>query len=218
MTRDDIQLWSWGAGKDKEVVHPGNVASSLEELVQPSLYIPLKSVTEAIQSFFFTPGLHFDGRNISFIRQMPMFDTQVIGDADIVILSADTGKVVHSVHVNQKIRKLLAIGDRYAVLLLPYVDHKYKNLAVVDLVKREIVGGCTVPHSRASTPDFSQVSLGDTSWLDGLTREATKGLVACLALADSSIQIVTWEDMSEKEEPRCVSPGKHGLFVSGSSW
>jgi hypothetical protein len=31
------------------------------------------------------------------------------------------------------------------------------SLAVVDLIRREIVGGATVPHSRASTPDFSQV-------------------------------------------------------------
>ena len=83
-----------------------------------------------------------------------MFDTQTIGDADIVILSAETGKVVHNVHVMQKIRKLLAIGSRYAVVLLPYLDSKYKNLAVVDLLKREVVGGATVPHSRASTPDF----------------------------------------------------------------
>jgi len=205
MTRDDIQLWSWSVGQ-------------LELVTQPDLYIPLKSVTEAIQSFFFTPGLHFDGSHISFIRQMPMFDTQVIGDADIVILSADTGKVVHNVHVNQKIRKLLAIGKRYAVLLLPYVDNKYQNLAVVDLTRREVVGGCTVPHSRASTPDFSQVSLGDTGWLDGLASGDTSGLVACLALADSSIQVVTWTEDNIREPARCNSPGKHGLFVTGSSW
>ena len=148
MTRDDIQLWSW---------------ESLDDLVQADLYIPLKSVTEAIQSFFFTPGLHFDGARIAFIRQMPMFDTQTIGDADIVILSAETGKVERSVHVNQKIRKFLAIGDRFAVLLLPYLDSKYKNMAVVDLVQGQIVGGATVPHSRASTPDFSQVIYSDMS-------------------------------------------------------
>merc|ERR1719348_578704 len=208
MTRDDIQLWSWSVGQ-------------LDQVSQPDLYIPLKSVTEAIQSFFFTPGLHFDGSHISFIRQMPMFDTQVIGDADIVILSADTGKVVHNVHVNQKIRKLLAIGRRYAVLLLPYVDSKYKNLAVVDLIRREVVGGCTVPHSRASTPDFSQVSLGDPSWLDGLSCSGTKGLVACLALADSSIQVVTWEELCDTPlQPQAeVGAGSQGLFVtSGNSW
>ena len=147
MTRDDIQLWSWADPEPPLLEHMG----------QPDLYIPLKSVTEAIQSFFFTPGLHFDGSRISFIRQMPMFDTQTIGDADIVILSAETGKVVHNVHVMQKIRKLLAIGSRYAVVLLPYLDSKYKNLAVVDLLKREVVGGATVPHSRASTPDRKSV-------------------------------------------------------------
>ena len=79
---------------------------------------------------------------------MPMFDTQNIGDADIVILDANSGKVVQNVHVNQKIRKLLAIGSRFAVVLLPYVDNKYKNLAVVDLERRELVGGVVVPHSR----------------------------------------------------------------------
>ncbi len=37
-------------------------------------------------------------------------------------------QTVQNVHVNQKIRKLLAIGKRFAVVLLPYVDNKYKNL------------------------------------------------------------------------------------------
>ena len=185
MTRDDIQLWTW-------------TDDTLADITQPSLYIPLKSVTEAIQSFFFTPGLHFDGCRISFIRQMPMFDTQTIGDADIVILDANTGKVVQNVHVNQKIRKLLAIGSRFAVLLLPVVDNKYKNLAVVDLHRREIVGGAVVPHSRASTPDFSQVCLGDTRWCDGLGPDVTRGMVAALALADSSIQIVNWRSSQDE--------------------
>ena len=182
MTKDDIQLWSWAGDSEDST-----------QLSHPDLYIPLKCVTDAIQSFFFTPGLHFDGRRISFIRQMPMFDTQTIGDADIVILDANTGKVVQSVHVNQKIRKLLAIGTRFAVLLLPCVDNKYKNLAVVDLDKRQIVGGAVVPHSRASTPDFTQICLGDRRWLDGLDSNMSRGLVAALALADSSIHVVTWK-------------------------
>ena len=37
---------------------------------------------------------------------------------------------------------------RFAVILLPYVDTRYKNLAVVDLKERQIIGGYTVPHSR----------------------------------------------------------------------
>merc|ERR1719369_352472 len=206
MTRDDIQMFSWFSDQPPS----GEDHPILKDIAQPDIYIPLKSVTEAIQSFFFTPGLHFDGSSISFIRQMPMFDTQNIGDADIVTLDANTGKMVQNVHVNQKIRKLLAIGKRFAVLLLPYVDNKYKNLAVVDLSRRVIVGGCTVPHSRASTPDFSQVSLGDCSWLDGLSGDVTEGMVACLALADSSIHIVTWDvhKTEEQEPPRCETPGK----------
>ena len=129
-----------------------------------------------------------------------MFDTQTIGDADIVILDANTGKVVQNVHVNQKIRKLLAIGSRFAVLLLPVVDNKYKNLAVVDLHRREVVGGAVVPHSRASTPDFSQVCVGDTGWCDGVGGGVTSGMVVALALADSSIQIVSWSNSQEQEE------------------
>merc|ERR1719422_1054019 len=189
MTRDDIQLWTW--------LDP--LSSVSPQLTLPDLYIPLKSVTEAIQSFFFTPGLHFDGARISFIRQMPMFDTQTIGDADIVILSAETGKVERSVHVNQKIRKLLAIGDRFAILLLPYLDSKYKNMAVVDLVQSQIIGGATVPHSRASTPDFSQVCLGDTEWLNGFSTSNTGGLVGCFALADSSLHTVAWHSLCDTD-------------------
>ncbi len=40
-------------------------------------------------------------------------------------------QMLQNVHVNQKIRKLLAIGKRFAVVLLPYVDNKYKNLGTI---------------------------------------------------------------------------------------
>ena len=44
------------------------------------------------------------------------------------------------------------------------------------------------------------MSLGCTKWLDGLTSPSTVrgGLVACLALADSSIQTVTWDTRVEE--------------------
>ena len=187
MSKFDIQLWSWEA-----VESPNPGAESLSLLVKPSLCIPLYSDTEDIPSpFFLTPSLHFDGQNISFIRQRSMFGNQ--GSADIVILSADTGEVVHNVHVNHKIKKLLALGKRYAVLLLPDVDFSLMKLAVVDLVTREIVGGFTVPHSQANSPNFNHVIIGDPGWLNGLSSSVTDGLVACIAQADSSINLVTWE-------------------------
>ena len=94
-----------------------------------------------------------------------------------MLADAGTGQILNKVHVNQKVRKLLAVGKRYiindfscpkqakrctifaylnkkylyrrfAVILLPYVDTRYKNLAVVDLKERKIIGGYTVPHSR----------------------------------------------------------------------
>jgi len=235
MTRDDIQLYTWQpeiSTTDSMVSSlslqdkPASSASSggglkLKDVTHRDLYIPLKTVTDAVHSFFFTPGLHFDGEHISFVRQMPMFDSQTIGDADIVTINAGNGKVTQSVHINQKIRKLLAIGSRFAVLLLPYVDSKYKNLAIVDLQRREVVGGCTVPHSRASTPDFSQVGIGDISWLNGFSTSSTKGLVACLALADSTIQTVVW-DVKKKEESLAdaagVSSGVTSMFRCKPFW
>lgn len=36
----------------------------------------------------------------------------IIGDADIVIADASTGQIINTVHVNQKVRKLLAVGQR----------------------------------------------------------------------------------------------------------
>ncbi len=59
-----------------------------------------------------------------------------------------SGKLIRSFHINQKVRKLLAVGERFALALLPFVDSKYKNLVVIDLREKKIIGGCSVPHSR----------------------------------------------------------------------
>jgi len=185
MTRDDIQMYSW-------IPFLKDNGECLKGLNISDIHIPLKSVTDAVQSFFFTPGLHFDGKTISFVKQMPMFDSHTFGDADIVSIDAESGQLVQSVHINQKIRKLLAIGSRFAIILLPYVDSKFKNLVVVDLKYEKIVGGCTVPHSRATTPDFSQVCTGKLDWLDGFSEDSTNGLVCCLGLQDSSMHTVVW--------------------------
>lgn len=72
----------------------------------------------------------------------------ISGDADIISVCAETGVIKRSIHINQKIRKLLSVGNRFALILLPYVDSKYKNLGIIDLQSRKLIGGATVPHSR----------------------------------------------------------------------
>ena len=70
------------------------------------------------------------------------------GDAEILVANANTGCIERVYHMSHKIRKLLAIGSRFALILLPYVDPSFKNLIVLDLKDSKICGGYTIPHSR----------------------------------------------------------------------
>ena len=117
-----------------------------------------------------------------------------LGDADIVIASASDGKTRRTIHVNKKVRKLLGIGRRFALLLLPYVDNRYKNVVVVDLREKKILGGFTVPHSRPYTPDFSQIAISDASWLDGISENNTEAgnILVTLATNYEHLHIVQW--------------------------
>jgi len=148
-----------------------NIAAAVQS--QPwrkiSLDTGLENVVEpALAEAFFTPGVHYRDGTVTFVRQRPLFETATIGNADIVTVDCSSGNEMSTTHVNQKIRKLLAVGSRFALALLPFFDASYKNLIVIDLHEKKVVGGCTVPHSKSTTPDISQIALGNTSWLDGL--------------------------------------------------
>ena len=71
-------------------------------------------------------------------------------------------------------------------------NFRHKNLAVVDLKQRKIIGGTTVPHSRANNPDFTQVTTGNLDWLDGFGLEHDKTMMAALTTVESSLHIVEW--------------------------
>jgi len=193
MTRDNITLHSWNheSTSSKETKLEARY-TQLKNLMSPDYILPLKTnPTWGLRDVFFTPGLHLVGDKLAFIKQMPMFETPTIGDADIVLADAGTGQILNKVHVNQKVRKLLSVGKRFALILLPYVDTRYKNLAVVDLKERQIIGGYTVPHSRPSTPDFSQVTTGDLLWLDGITEEQNSNeFVTGLVIDHSALHLV----------------------------
>ena len=71
-------------------------------------------------------------------------------------------------------------------------NFRHKNLAVVDLKQRKIIGGTTVPHSRANNPDFTQVTTGNLDWLDGFGFSNDKRMMSALATVESSLHIVEW--------------------------
>ena len=91
---------------------PAKCYSNLKQLNIPNYVIPLRANPIGLRDVFFTPGLHLVGDKIAFIKQMPMFETPTIGDADVVLADAGTGQILNTVHVNQKVRKLLAVGKR----------------------------------------------------------------------------------------------------------
>ena len=181
MTKEFITCYSWNVSQDFSP--------------QKNYQIPLNPADcLTFQNVFFTPGMQVYGQRIAYIRQLPMFDTHTVGDADLIILNANDGKMVKSVHINQKIRKLLAVGDRFAVVLLPYVNVKYQNVAVIDLQQsqRKIIGGCTVPHSRANNPNFTQIAIGDTNWLNGFRSQKSEDFMLALSTAEGALHAVYW--------------------------
>jgi len=185
MTKDYISLHVWQ-----------ETPRDLLDLTEPVYSIPLcTGKSFGFRDIFFTPGLHLYGDNLGFIKQMPMFETHTIGDADIVIANANDGKTRRTIHVNKKVRKLLGIGTRFALLLLPYVDNRYKNVVVVDLREKKILGGFTVPHSRGYTPDFSQIAVSDNSWLNGICEgnAASGNVIVTLATNYEHLHSVHWK-------------------------
>ena len=180
MTKDFLTFFSW---------------HNIEDLSERSwdYQIPLNPTDCFIwKKVFFTPGMQLYGQKIAFVRQVAMFDTHTVGDADLIIADANTGQVVKSIHINQKIRKLLAVGEKYALILLPFVNSRYQNLAIVDLDQRKIIGGCTVPHSRANNPDFTQVTTGHLKWLDGFDGTPSQDLMVGLSTVENSMYLVYW--------------------------
>uniref|UniRef100_A0A0K2U191 Fbox and WD repeat domain containing 2 [Latimeria chalumnae] n=2 Tax=Lepeophtheirus salmonis TaxID=72036 RepID=A0A0K2U191_LEPSM len=200
MTRDAIQIFdtdysSVGVSEKKRPI------SYREKISIPIHLLSARNYGEDLRETFFTPGFNLIGGNqIAFIRQLPMFDTHTIGDVDILIIDAENGNLVNSVHINKKVRKLLAIGTRFALILLPYVNTRYNNLAIVDLKTSEIAGGCTVPHSHATTPDFAQITVGSSQWLDGLLPDelmSKNNLILSLSINEGVMHNVYWDHINQ---------------------
>ena len=70
---------------------------------------------------------------------------------------------------------------------------RYQNIAVFDLNSRRIIGGCTVPHSRANNPNFTQVTIGDVSWLNGFQNQNSDDFLLALSTAEGALHTVHWK-------------------------
>ena len=109
MTKDFITCYSWDTIED--------MTKNYQISLNPTDCLVWKNS-------FFTPGMQVFGQKVAYIRQVAMFDTHTVGDADLIIVDANDGKMLNSFHINQKIRKLLAVGEKFAMVLLPYVNER----------------------------------------------------------------------------------------------
>ena len=114
-------------------------------------------------NFFITPGFQIGPSYVGFVQQ----DLQE-KEATLKILYKDTFELFKEMPINFKVRKLLAIGDRYALLLTVGKVIFTSTVVVVDFVTGRNVCHRSIPHSKMTTPDGAQITVGDREWLDGL--------------------------------------------------
>ncbi|KAF0305215.1 F-box/WD repeat-containing protein 2 [Amphibalanus amphitrite] len=177
MTRDEIQVF------EVENCPPWLGAEPFKSLRTPRLTVPLAETQRPQPGMhipFFTPGCHLHGDLVTFVRQSPPTNNK-ISTASIVQYSLRHRSLSTRIVVSFKVKKLLAIGRRYAILLAPYAQESCPNLYFVNLNTKEVIASEKVPHSRLSTPDAAQLAMGELGWLDGFDGEPPEGgLIAAM--------------------------------------
>ncbi|KAK3851848.1 hypothetical protein Pcinc_041528 [Petrolisthes cinctipes] len=111
----------------------------------------------------FTPGLQLSSKHIALVQQD--LDEK---SAKLFLFDINTLAPIRTLALWFKVKKLLALGNRYALLLTPGSMLYSSTLTVLDVVTGEEAGSSTVPHSKMTTPDGAQIVVGETGWLDGL--------------------------------------------------
>ncbi|XP_037073167.1 F-box/WD repeat-containing protein 2-like [Pollicipes pollicipes] len=112
-----------------------------------------------------------------------------ISTASIVQYNLRTRVLSTRIVVSFKVKKLLAIGSRYAILLAPYAQESCPNLYFVNLNTKEVIASEKVPHSRLSTPDAAQMAMGELGWLDGFDGEPGEGGVIAAMGTEKSREV-----------------------------
>jgi hypothetical protein len=186
-TRDHVRIFSWPSeSKD------GNIFGDMNEVETSVIEIPLNPVHN-----FYTPGCYVQNGKVSYVKQSMVKDDED-GNAEIVMESLATRTRVCEVYLKRKVRKLLAIGEKFALILLPHSHTNKYNLLVIEVSSGNVIGGCHLPHSSSTTPDLAQVVVGETRWLDGLELLKPHDMVIALGMLNGQIRVVTWRDLGDR--------------------
>ncbi|XP_071450087.1 F-box/WD repeat-containing protein 2-like [Hetaerina americana] len=186
-TRDSIHLYTWSKH-----------SSSVDDVNFASMETSKKIISLHPVGNFVTSGCHIVGKSLVFVRQTLAQGRD--GQADIVFHDTERLECNKKIGVKLKIRKLLAVGKVFALVLQPWIQQQHFNLTVINISNGEIVGGCYVPHSSSATPDLAQITIGNVSWCDGLTFLRPNEIVVGLGLPFGVIHIVTWQDLRLRVE------------------
>lgn len=136
-TRDHIRIFSWPKeSKD------GNMFGDMDEVEKSIIEIPLNPVYN-----FYTPGCCVQNGKVSYVKQSMVKDEED-GNAEIVLESLATRTRVCEMYLKQKVRKLLAVGEKFALVLMPHSHANKCNLLVIEVSSGNEIGGCHLPHSR----------------------------------------------------------------------
>ncbi|KFM69981.1 F-box/WD repeat-containing protein 2, partial [Stegodyphus mimosarum] len=136
----------------------------------------------------FTPGLHFDGEFLYFPKES--LDNR--GSAVLCKWDVKRKCMVSELDLNLKVKALLGVGKKYIVILTPWQGKTEPNFIVMDKETKEKVAFWNMPPSKPSTPDCSQLCLGEKAWLDGLDGKNDQGVLLTAAIDDNCVYILKW--------------------------
>ncbi|XP_053636721.2 F-box/WD repeat-containing protein 2 [Cherax quadricarinatus] len=205
MTRDNVNKISWPANNNRnfnnDLNSVENISNDNNDLNSDCVMDKLGKVDEILlnshiclnegNNNFFTPGLQYSSKFVGLIKQD--IDEK---HANLCVYDIDTFKLSYNIILKFKVKKLLALGNRYALLLTVGNVLYSSTLVVVDVVTGETAGTHAVPHSKMTTPDGAQLVVGDVEWLDGLG----------MHLPGPSVMSVSAEPNSEKSDCSKSSP------------
>lgn len=179
-TRENIKVFSWPQMSDCQY---GDITCLESSVLQ---FLP--NAVNYIQP----PGCFINAGNVVYINQSKATDDT--GFAEIVFEDLKSKTCVRRLSSPHIVRKLLAVGDKFAVILLSHFSCSKFNLVIIELANGTIIGGCHLPNSSSSTPDLAQITFGEVGWLNGLVHQDPETVLVAVGMLNGHIHIVTWQD------------------------